>query len=472
MCGVVGVYGVENATELTIEMMKALQHRGQQSSGCVLVGQQNEVIYKRELGIILNLIQSLETIQIPEKVMYGIGQLRYGTTGSRDKMENAQPIYLQNDNYEIYLDHNGDTPLYKEMKSTLQNQGVEFNTTSDTEIIAKFISLSKEVDPIQAILEGLSKYHGTYAITMLLKDKDGWRLLAARDHSGNRPLMLGRRDNDWLVASEDVAFEAVGGVCINEIQPGELLIISKNNLKTKIIPHDDVPSKQLHKCIFENIYFSFPNSKTYGFEVRAFQEELGRIVARKLRNLILNDDVITNIPDSSNIFMDGFSKELCKFPTREIIRKHSYITRSFTEANQIKRNSVIRDKFSLSKSLVKGKRVWITDDSIVRGNTSRKMIRAIKSHGATWVGMISSAPPIIGQCRKGIDFEDELVAVNYLNWKKYEEFIDCIRKDIEADYLFYTTIEELHEALRMCKADPASFCYGCFTGKEPVFGAW
>ncbi len=470
MCGVVGVFGKENATELTLDMMEALQHRGHQSSGCVLIGNDGEVIFERELGIILNLLKQLKEIDVPLDTFSGIGQLRYGTAGSRDKMENAQPLYVGRRNAEIYLAHNGDTPYDKEMREELLAMGAKFSITSDTELICQYIAKSREEDSIDAILDGLSSYRGTYAITMLLKDDDGSKLIVARDHSGNRPLWLGKKDDSWLVASEDIAFEAIEGKSIREILPGEMLVISNDGLSTRIIPNKNELKSGSQHCVFENIYFSFPNSLSFGVPVGKFQEELGKIVARKLRNLVLDSDVITNIPDSSNLFMDGFSSELNKFPTRAIIRKHNY--RSFTESSKLRRESVVRKKHSFNGEKVSGKRVWVLDDSIVRGSTSRKIIRALRKHGATWVGMISSAPPVIGQCRKGIDFEEDLVAGKYLDSGTQNYFLDEIRKEIEADFLFYTSIEDLRESLRVCNANPSSFCFGCFTGKEPVFGAW
>lgn len=469
MCGVVGVYGKENATELTLDMMEALQHRGHQSSGCVLQSLNGEVIFEKELGVVENLYHKLIKIDAPTNTAAGIGHLRYGTAGSRNSMENAQPLYIGFDNIKIYLSQNGDTPYYFEMRKDLEGKGVEFTISSDTELIRRYIELSKSSNPIDAIIEGLSCYKGSYAMTILLNDFDGWKLIAARDKSGNRPLLLGRRGNNWLVASEDVAFEAVEGEFIREINRGEMLIISKNKIESRTIEPKYIFNPYPQFCIFEKIYFSFPNSTVFGVPVDEFQEKLGTLVAQKLRHNILESDVITNIPDSSNIFMDGFAIELKMFPTREIIRKHNY--RSFIGANQVERKKVIRKKFSFSKYKVRGKRVWVLDDSIVRGNTSRKIIRALRKHGATWVGMISSAPPIIGECRKGIDFEDDLVAEGHSS-VSYEQSIEDIKNRIEADCLYYTTIEDLHTVLKACNANPKFYCYGCFTGKEPVFGAW
>lgn len=470
MCGVVGVYGCENATELTLDMMEALQHRGHQSSGCVLQSSDGVVIFEKELGVVENLYHKLIAMEAPSNAAAGIGHLRYGTAGSRNSMENAQPLFLSLRNAEIYLAQNGDTPYYSEMRQDLESKGVEFTISSDTEVIRRYIELSKSPNPIDAIIEGLSRYKGTYAMTILLNDLDGWKLIAVRDNSGNRPLWLGKRGDNWLVASEDVAFEAVEGESLREINPGEILIISNKKIESRIITPNYTFNSSPQFCIFEKIYFSFPNSTVFGVPVDEFQEKLGIHVAQKLKNEILESDVITNIPDSSNIFMDGFAIALNIFPTREIIRKHNY--RSFIGADQVERKKVIRKKFSFSKYKVRGKRVWVLDDSIVRGNTSRKIIRALRKHGATWVGMISSAPPIIGQCRKGIDFEDDLVAEGHLKASTYEQSIEEIKSKIEADYLYYTTIEDLHIVLKACDANPKSYCYGCFTGRDPVFGAW
>ena len=468
MCGVVGVFGVENAYDVTLDMMETLQPRGHQSSGIVLVGE-NSVLYERELGNVSDLLYKLRGVPTPENTRVGLGHVRYGTAGSRDSLENAQPFYAMKSDWEIYCGHNGDTPYHKEIRQSLMEQGSTFTTTSDTECILKYVGMSRAQDPITAIKEGLCAYRGTYAIAMLIRVHDEWMLVAARDHYDNRPLFLGKIGEGWLIASEDVAFETVDGITIREIHPGELLVISKNGLASHTIPlrRDEIPKP--YRCVFElAIYFSFPNSHPFGLEAGLAREELGRIMARKMGHLIREEDVLTGVPDSANAFLDGFSEELMKFPKRAVIRKHSY--RSFTQANRVRRERTVRKKFSFSPRKVRGKRVWVLDDSLVRGHTARKVVRALRKHGAIWVGVISSAPPIIGPCRKGIDFDEGLVATAHLTQGVPD--IEKIREEIEADCLIYAELEDLRTALRACNSDPRAYCYGCFEGRDPVFNAW
>ena len=313
----------------------------------------------------------------------------------------------------------------------------------------------------------MADYRVTYDLIMLIKNGEKTQLIACRDPSGNRPLALGTLNNGYVVASENRAFEKISAKFIREINPGEIIVINEKGLKSHQLLDKPVKIKQ---CVFENIYFSFPSSTVFNLPVWKFRELLGKIAAEKYGKFIENNDVITNPPDSSNYFADGFCKYRQKPLERAIIRGHEETIRSFTQPNQEEQENTVREKFSIIGEKVKGKRVWVLDDSIVRSITARKIIRSLRMNGAAWIGFISSAPPIIGPCKKGINHNDNLIAAKYLNDKTAD--IEAIRKEIEADFLAYLTIDDLKDAIKEFRENPNNFCFGCFEGREPIWEVW
>ncbi len=472
MCGVVGVFNAKNPFSVLSETLTALQSRGEQGAGLVLAKKNGDFLHQCIPGLNLELSKKIGSLNLNETDYFaGIGHLRYGTSGSRCSPENTQPLYCETSWGKIYIGHNGDTPYFKEMKESLAAQGKVFSTDSDTEFILHYIGLSKEKDPIAAIKDGLRSYKGTYALVMLIETSDGIKLIAARDPSGNRPLALGKLGDGYIVASENSAFETVAGEFIREIDANELLVISENGIQKHYIDAFRVISRpvfdRLHQCIFENIYFSFPSSTVFGIPVDLFREELGRKAARRYGHLVGDSDVITNPPDSSNFFVDGFCKELKKQPERVFLRRHSI--RSFTQESDEARDVALRKKHSIIGRLVNEKRVKIIDDSLVRGRTSRKLVRSVRSHGAISVGVILGCPPLIGPCQKGIDMEDLIAAKHMVNEQVDTE---AIRKEIEADSLGYLTLDDVFEVIKSFKQDPENFCFGCFQNKEPIWHKW
>ncbi len=474
MCGIVGVFNVGKPFSVTSDMMTALQYRGEQGAGIALAKKDGNFFYERTLGLNLELSGKIENLHLNESDYFaGIGHLRYGTSGSRRSLENAQPLHCKTSWGEIYIGHNGDTPYFNEMKASLSEQGRVFLTDSDTEFILHHIGLSKEADPITAIKHGLRSYKGTYAIVMLVETAQGVKLIAARDPSGNRPLTLGKLDGGYIVASENSAFETVNGEFIREIRPNELLVISgagieKHHIEPMLVI--DTARVKFHQCIFENIYFSFPSSNVFGIPVDLFREELGQKAARRYGHLIGGDDIVTNPPDSSNFFIDGFCKELKRQPEKVFLRRHSIKIRSFTQESEETRDAAIRRKFSIRGHLVTGKRVWLLDDSVVRGKTSKKLVRSLRNNGAVWVGVLSSCPPIIGPCHKGIDMTDDLIAAKHM--KDGQVDIEGIRKEIEADFVGYLTFEDVFEVISSFRLNPENFCFGCFQNREPIWHKW
>lgn len=473
MCGVAGVFNVERPFSTVSDTLTALQYRGEQGSGIVLAKKDGDFLYERTLGLNLELSKKIDALNLTESDYFaGIGHLRYGTSGSRCSTKNIQPIFCETSWGKIYAAHNGDTPYFSEIKKSLSDQGRVFSTDSDTEFILHYIGLSKENNPIAAIKSGLRSYKGTYALVMLIETSDGVKLIAARDPSGNRPLALGKLGDGYIVASENSAFETVHGEFIREIAPNELLVISKNGIQRHYVDPFPVISSSVfdrsRHCIFENIYFSFPTSTVFGIPVDDFREGLGKKAAKRFGHLVSKEDVVLNPPDSSNLFNDGFCEELSRHSKKILLRRH-HIGRSFTKESEHAREETLRRKFSIRAKKVTRKKIWLLDDSVVRGKTSKRLVRSLRNNGAQWVGIIASCPPLNGPCHKGIDME-ELIATKHTVNGQID--IDGIRKEIEADFLGYLTFEDIFEVIKSFKKDPENFCFGCFQNKEPIWNKW
>jgi amidophosphoribosyltransferase len=307
----------------------------------------------------------------------------------------------------LFLSHNGDSPYAVEDRKVLMEQGVALSTTSDSEIILQQMGLARTEDLLTALRAGLRSYRGTYALCMLTMHKGEVLLIAARDPSGNRPLSLGRLGGGYVAASEDSAFEVINAIYERDIEPGEIVIISQNSIDSFRI-NDTVGQEPLFQCIYEQGYFSLPTSKVFGIPVVEFRKELGSRLANHYGGLIKPDDIITYVPDSSNMFAEGFCETLGRKLTTIFIRRHSS-GRSFTKESQAVIEETLNVKFSFFRSVIRkileenpDARVWIVDDSIVRGTTIRKIIRVLRSFGFKFVGVLSGMPPLLGDCGKGI----------------------------------------------------------------------
>lgn len=476
MCGVIGFFGVEQPVKTAVDLMTALQHRGEQSAGAAFALKSGEFAYERALGLSPELFGRLRRNPfVHDDVCAGICHLRYGTSGARQSISNAQPLYGRAPWGEFYLGHNGDSPNFDEMRADLTAQGAVFSTDADSEMLVKYIELlSRERDPVQAFRDGLRAYQGTFAVTALLKDKDGFKLVAARDGSGNRPLVLGKLGSGFVVASEDSAFELIKATRLFEVEPGTMVVISHDTSDyPQVIPI--TRQKNVQHCVFEGIYFAFPSSRMFGLSVARFRQALGARLAQCFGGRIEKDDVVTNPPDSSNFLADGFCRALGIYPERVFLRRHFRASgfpqsvRSFTQGTDGDRDETLRKKFSIIPESIQGRRVWILDDSIVRGKTSKSLVSSLRKNGASWVGMLSGSPPLIGPCGKGIDLS-HLIAGNVPGGEEADT--EEIRKSIGADFLGYLPLQELKAAVDECDAGHRHFCFGCFEGKEPVWGKW
>ncbi|MBI2591676.1 MAG: amidophosphoribosyltransferase [Candidatus Brennerbacteria bacterium] len=479
MCGIVGMFGPDMPLNVMSKMMTALNYRGEQNAGIVLTKENGDVFYEKSepFGPVSALstlfMKTFSHYKKEDNFLAAIGHLRYSTEGG-PSIKNAQPLYRKIGQNEIWLAHNGDTPNFEEMRQDLNEYNSDFSTDSDSEFILKYIAIAGKEDIIEAIKLGLADYRGTYALLMLVKNGQNIKLIAARDPSGNRPLALGTsnneyKNNEYFIASEDCAFEIINAKFIREIEPGEMLIISKQGLESQKLLENGV--NKLHHCVFENIYFSFPSSTVFNIPVAEFRETLGKIAAQRYGYLVKEEDIIVPVPDSAKYFADGFCKFLKKPPDGALVRHHTTVLKSFTQADQNSRVEATRDKISMIKRMIEGKRILLMEDSIVRGNASRKLIKGLKANGAADVKMLVSSPPIIGPCEKGIGHNENLIAAKYLDNEKNPD-IEAIRKEIGADFLAYLTIDDLKNAIKEFRGNPNHFCFGCFEGREPIWEVW
>ncbi len=483
MCGVVGAINVPNAFNAIISMMDALQYRGENGSGIALGTYDGGFLWERTEFTVPDLIRKNSHHEFSNNshgFFSGVGHNRYGTAGDKRSLDNTQPLFANMSWGKIFLSHNGDSPYMEEDRQDLIKRGFVFHTTSDSELILHQIAIAGGNNSILAIKKGLQAYRGTYALAMLIQDKDGIKLVVARDPSGNRPLALGRFGGGFVVASENSAFEVVNASYIRDVLPGELIVISQDKLTSTMIEIDKLsPKLPLASCVYENIYFSLPSSVTFGISVNEFRKELGRRLAGHFGHLVGPGDVITNVPDSSNAFAEGFCQAIHRELTSIMLRRHS--TRSFTQESQAVIEGTLRRKFSFLRSVIEeilfrnpDTKFWIIEDSIVRGNTSRKITRVLRSFGVRFVGILSGAPPLIGPCKKGIDMESKegkLIAARHI-LRNSDPDARAVAAEVEANFVGYQPLNDVYDAVSVFGKNPNNFCFGCFQNKEPIWGKW
>lgn len=443
-CGVFAIYGNRRAAELTYLGLYALQHRGQESAGIVTSDNGRFRLHKA-MGQVSEVFHEEENIRKLTGKM-AIGHTRYSTTGASSLL-NIQPFIITNRNSSLAVGHNGNLTNALELRERLDSHGSIFQTTSDTEIILHLVATSKKKGRFNRICDALKRLRGAYSLVFLTEDS----VIAARDPQGFRPLALGKFRNAWVVASETCAFDIIGAKYIRDVEPGEVVEINKSGLtSTKLTTR----SKHAF-CIFEYIYFSRPDSKIFGENVDKVRRRLGRLLAREHP---VEADIVIGIPDSANTATLGFAEESGIRFEIGLIRNH-YVGRTFIDPHQHIRDLDVRLKFNPVKGVLRGKRVVVVDDSIVRGTTSKKLVKVIREAGATEVHFRVSAPPIISPCFFGIDMptKKELIAAN---WS-----VEKIEKYLGVDSLRYLSLEGM---LKMPSLPDTTFCHGCFSGRYPI----
>lgn len=447
-CGIFGVYNNPQAAHLTYLGLYTLQHRGQESSGIAVTDATTVSVYKG-MGYVGQVFRNpgiLDGLQGKN----AIGHNRYSTTGS-STIENAQPILINSRAGQIAGAHNGNLTNADELRRWMVEDGSIFSSTTDTEVIMHLIARSKRDSIDGMILDALSGAKGAYSILFLTRDA----IYGARDPRGIRPLILGKNtDGGYFLSSETCAFDLVGAEMIREIAPGEMVRINASGVTSFKIPVFEPDVKPAH-CVFEYIYFSRPDSYVFGNNVDKVRRRLGRKLAEE--HPVTGADLVIGVPDSATTAALGFSEASGVRFDIGLIRNH-YVGRTFIHPSQSGRDIGVRLKFNPVKGVLKGKKVVIVDDSIVRGTTMRKIIRLVKTAQPAEIHLRISSPPIISPCFYGIDMptRSELIA--------NEQSIEEIRKYLEVDSLGYLSIEGMLAAT----PNPKDFCAACFTGCYPV----
>lgn len=463
-CGVVGIFQTAkqsvdgeksdepysarhfNAVQQVYYALYALQHRGQDSSG-IAVSDGTEMRVHKNLGAVSEVFKSehLENL----KGRLAVGHVRYATAGSCT-IENAQPMVQTSKLGAIAVAHNGQLTNYEQLREMLEDAGCTFQSTSDTEVIVKLIARSYKKGLERALTDTIQMIKGSFALAVMT-DKC---LIGARDPNGIRPLCLGQTEKGWILASESCAIDAVNGTFVRDINPGEIVIINDDGVLS--FEFGERTSKRT--CIFEYVYFARPDSVIDGIPVQQARYALGAQLARESG---VDADVVVGVPDSGLGAAVGYAKE-SGIPYATGIIKNKYIGRTFIAPTQKERENMVFVKLNAVPCDVKGKRVIIIDDSIVRGTTSKRLVQILRRAGATEVHFRISSPPVKFPCYFGINTpkRSELISAQYDT--------EAIRKMIGADSLAFLSPDGLMEACKSVNPDSYGFCKGCFTGEYPI----
>jgi amidophosphoribosyltransferase len=442
-CGVFGVYAPDHdVARLAYFALFALQHRGQESAG-IATSEGGHIMTVRDLGLVSQVFdeQKLQALQGDMAVAH----VRYSTTGS-SAWENAQPVY-RSDRRQLALAHNGNLINAVELHSELSDQGVQFRGTSDSEIIAALLS-THEADTIEdALADVMPRLEGAFSTVVMTKDS----VVAFRDGHGLRPLSLGRIGDRYCVASESCAFDIIGGELLREVQPGEMISLGERGIETRQI----VEGERQAFCVFEHIYFARPDSILEGNRTQVSRRKMGEILWRESP---VEADVVIAVPDSGNPAAAGYSKA-SGIARDDGLIKNRYVARTFIQPGQELRKHGLKMKFNPLREVVEGKRLVVVDDSIVRGNTTRQIVKMLRDAGALEVHMRISAPPIRHPCHYGVDMSttQEMVA--------HGRTVEDIATELDCDSLAYLSLDGVYEAIRGTRD---THCDACFSGDYPL----
>jgi amidophosphoribosyltransferase len=444
-CAIFGIYNCPDAANFTYLGLYSQQHRGQESSG--IVSTDGEHLYRYAgMGLVANIFTEAKMNELKGNI--AIGHNRYSTTGA-SFLRNAQPLRVDSHLGPISLAHNGNLVNSWELRRKMEDQGSIFQTTIDSEVIVHLMAKSGETDLLEALSSALRLIKGAYSLLILTPRY----LIAIRDPNGFRPLVMGERpDGSVVFASETCAFDITETKYVRDVEPGEMVVVDHTGTKS----YYPFPKVKPSLCIFEYIYFSRPDSHIFNESVYKVRKELGKQLAKELP---VEADVVIPVPDSANIAAIGYSEESGIPYENGLIRSH-YIGRTFIEPDQKIRDFGAKVKYNVVKEVVNGKKVIIIDDSIMRGTTSRKIVKMLRLAGASEIHMRVSAPPTISPCYYGIDIptHKELIAATHT--------IEEIKKYLRVDSIAYLTVESMHHSVR--KHRGGGFCDACFTANYPV----
>jgi amidophosphoribosyltransferase len=452
MCGVFGIHGHEEAANIAYLGMHALQHRGQESAGLVAVQPEDGRLRRHvAMGLVSDAFDRDRLAKLPGRM--AIGHVRYSTAGSSE-LRNAQPFLFEYAGGQIAIAHNGNLVNAEELRAELEAMGSIFQTSSDTEVIVHLMARAKEPDVLGRLIAALRRVRGAYSLILLTNDG---RMIGARDPNGFRPLVIGRLKDAFVLSSETCSFDLVEAEFIREVDPGEIVMIEKGGMTSHRIP-GEVNEKF---CVFEHVYFARPDTLVNGKSVYRAREKMGQRLAQECP---VEGDVVVPVPDSGVPAAIGYSKEAGIPFEMGLIRSH-YVGRTFIEPQDSIRHFGVRLKLSPVRSVVDGKRVIVVDDSLVRGTTSRKIVKMLRGAGAREVHLRISAPPTTHPCFYGIDTPNraELVAASHT--------IEEIGRYVTCDSIGYLSHEGMMQSINTtldAAGDGVGYCSACFTGRYPV----
>ena len=444
MCGIFGAYSLKKTSVLEDVYLGlyALQHRGQESAGIAWSDSDGTIGTMKGMGLVHKALDQKTLAGMSS--FTAIGHVRYSTAGGSFSV-NAQPLTATYARGDVAIAHNGNITNADGTRQLLQSRGAIFQSTGDTEVILHLMAHQSHKPPLDALLSSLRRLRGAFSLAVLL----GNRLIAARDPWGFRPLVLGRREDTWYVASESCALDIIGAELVRDVNPGEVLIIDGNDLQSITIPHT---ATRQHLCSFEYVYFARPDSVIDGISVYNARKEMGRRLAMKNP---VTADLVTGMPDSGTIAAMGYA-EGAKIAYEKAVVRNRYVGRTFIQPTQRVREIGVRIKLNPIGEIMRSKEVVIVDDSLVRGTTSKRMVKMIRDAGATKVHLRIASPPVRFPCYYGIDTptSEELAAARM--------DIKALEKLVEADSLSYISKEDLLGAIGI---DPCRMCTACFTGE-------
>jgi amidophosphoribosyltransferase len=442
MCGIAGVFNNEHASQYVFLQIYSLQHRGQESAGiCTFDGRELRVV--RKAGRVLERIDQRDLDHLKGSV--GIGHVRYSTAGDSGG-SNAQPILRETPFGELAIVHNGNVTNYLSLRESLESKGVQFRYSSDTEIFLALLEDVEGEDLESALFDALRRVEGAYSLLIVAGEK----LIAVRDPYGFRPLLMGKRGETILFASESCAFDIVEAQLVREVEPGEVVVVDGEGIKS----YFPFPSTRKAMCIFEFVYFSRPDSFIFGEWAYRVRKDLGRRLALEDET---EADFVVPVPDSGVVPAMGYA-EVKGIPFEMGLIRNHYVGRSFIEPTEELRNLRVLMKLSPNRAVLEGRRIIVIDDSLVRGTTSKRIVSMLRRAGAKEIHLRIASPPVVGPCYYGIDTptREELIA-NRMS-------IDQIREFIGVDSLKYLSLE----GLRSCVRDSSSFCDACFSNEYPI----
>ena len=444
MCGIIGIYSDKNISKELYYSLYSMQHRGQESCGIAVLDGEN-INYKRDMGLVGDVFKESELLKL--KGNMGIGHVRYSTAGG-SQMANCQPLVGSCRKRKLALAHNGNLVNANYLREMLEEEGYMFQANSDTEVILYILARYYKGDIIESLKITMDYIKGAYSLVIMGENE----LVGVRDPHGFRPLLLGRKGDEYIFASEDCAIDIIGGEVIRDVEPGEIIVIKGGKIKSYFYSENYKPLKK--SCIFEHIYFARNDATIDDVNVYNFRVKCGEILAQDEN---IEADIVVPVPDSGWAGAIGYSNASGLKITEGLV-KNRYVGRTFIKPTQEEREIAVKIKLNPLSSVIKGKSVVLVDDSVVRGTTSKQIVQSLREAGAREIHLRVTSPPVQYSCYYGIDTPNrsKLIASNH-NIEEIREYIGC-------DTLKFLDIEGMLKATE----NKCTFCKACFDGDYPV----